>query len=143
MAIYSINTMKQVFWITNISNRNVSLTDLNLTIKAFSSVNLLDKKHYEYSLEQLQASVKSGSLAKKRDKLVVRQFAPTIIKKNTAFNPESMIPTRERSLYNIKEEHYEELAVSDEDFAKDNADTAQIDANKQILLKENHVPQKN
>lgn len=131
--------MKQVFWITNISNRNVSLTDLNLTIKAFSSVNLLDKKHYEYSPEQLQASATSGSLAKKRDKLVVRQFAPTIIKKNTAFNRESMIPTRERSLYNIKEEHYEELAVSDEDFAKDNADTAQIDANKQVLLKENHV----
>lgn len=141
MAIYSINIMKQVFWITNISNRNVSLTDLNLTIKAFTSVNLLDKKHYDYSLEQLQTSVSSGSLAKKRDKLVVRQLAPTIIKNDTSFSRESMIPTRERSLYNIKEEHYEELAVSDEDFAKDNADTAQIDANKQILLKDNHVTQ--
>lgn len=133
--------MKQVFWITNISNRNVSLTDLNLTVKAFSSVNLLDKKHYDYSPEQLHASASSGSLAKKRDKLVVRQLAPTIIKKSTAVNRESMIPTRERSLYNIKEEHYEELAVSDEDFAKDNADTAQIDDNKQILLKDNHVTQ--
>lgn len=135
--------MKQVFWITNISNRNVSLTDLNLTIKAFSSVNLLDKKHYDYSLEQLQASVSGGSLSKKRDKLFVRRLAPTIIKKTTAFNSESMIPTRERSLYNIKEEHYEELAVSDEDFAKDNADTAQIDDNKQILLKDSYVTQKN
>ncbi len=133
--------MKQVFWITNISNRNVSLTDLNLTVKAFSSVNLLDKKHYDYSPAQLHASASSGSLAKKRDKLVVRQLAPTIIKKSTAVNRESMIPTRERSLYNIKEEHYEELAVSDEDFAKDNADTAQIDDNKQILLKDNHVTQ--
>lgn len=134
--------MKQVFWITNISNRNVSLTDLNLTIKSFSSVNLLDNKHYNYSLEQLQISANSGSLAKKRDKLFIRQLAPTIIKKNTAFDRESMIPTRERSLYSIKEEHYEELAISDEDFAKENADTAQIDANKQVILKENHVTQK-
>jgi hypothetical protein len=127
--------MKQVFWITNISNRNVSLTDLNLTVKAFSSVNLLDNKHYEYSLEQLQKSANNGSLSKKRDKVVVRQLAPQIIKKNTSFDHESAIPTRERSLYSIKEEHYEELAVSDEDFAKDNADTAQIDANKQVILK--------
>jgi len=134
--------MKQVFWITNISNRNVSLTDLALTIKAFSSINLLNNKHYSYSLEQLQKSVTSGSLSKKRDKLVVRQLAPTIIKKNIAFDRESMIPTRERSLYSIKEEHYEELAVSDEDFAKENADTAQIDANKQVILKDNHVTQK-
>ena len=142
MAIYSINIMKQDFWITNISNRNVSLTDLNLTVKAFASVNLLDKKHYEYSLEQLQKSANNGSLSKKRDKVVVRQLAPQIIKKNTSFDRESTIPTRERSLYSIKEEHYEELAVSDEDFAKDNADTAQIDANKQVILKDHHVTQK-
>jgi hypothetical protein len=135
--------MKQVFWITNISNRNVSLTDLALTIKALSSVNLLDNKHYNYSLEQLQKSASSGSLSKKRDKLVVRQLAPTIIKKNIIFDRESMIPTRERSLYSIKEEHYEELAVSDEDFAKENADTAQIDASKQVIVKDNHVTQKN
>jgi hypothetical protein len=127
--------MTQVFWITNISNRNVSLADLNLTIKAFASVNLLDKKHYNYSLEQLQASVNNGSLAKKKDKLVVRQVAPIITKKNTAFDRESIIPTRERSLYNIKEEYFEELDISDEDFAKENADTAQIDANKQIIIK--------
>lgn len=135
--------MKQAFWITNISNRNVSLTDLNLTVKAFTSANLLDKKHYDYSLEQLQASANNGSLAKKKDKLVIRQLAPTIIKKNTAFDRESMIPSRERSLYSIKEEHFEELVVSDEDFAKENADTAQMDANKQIILKDNHVAQKN
>lgn len=135
MAIYSINIMTQTFWITNISNRNVSLTDLNLTVKALSSVNLLDKKHYDYTLEQLQISASRGSLAKKKDKLFIRQLAPQIIQKNIFLNREAIIPNRERSLYNIKEEHYEELAVSDEDFAKENADTAEIDANKQIILK--------
>lgn len=125
--------MVQAFWITNISNRNVSLADLNLTVKAGTSINLLDKKHYNYSLEQLWASVNSGSLSKKKDKIFIRQLAPTIIKNKMIFNHEATIPTRERSLYNIKEEHYEELNVSDEDFAKDNADMAQIDANKQVI----------
>lgn len=127
--------MKQSFWITNISNRNVSLADLNLTIKAFSSVNLLDEKHYAYSLEQLQVSAEKGSLAKKKDKLVVRTFAPKSTQKNIGISREAMIPTRERSLFNIKEEHYEELNISDEDFAKENADTAQMDANKQVISK--------
>ncbi len=127
--------MKQTFWITNISNRNVSLADLNVTIKAFSSVNLLDSKHYSYSVDQLEASAKTGSLAKKKDKLVIRRFAPTITQRNVSLNRDAMIPSRERSLYNIKEEHYEELNISDEDFAKENADTAQIDANKQVISK--------
>jgi hypothetical protein len=127
--------VKHAFWITNISNRNVSLADLNLTIKAFSSVNLLDGKHYSYSLERLLASASSGSLAKKKDKLVVRQIAPELTRKNVVINRETAIPSRERSTYSIKEEKYEELNISDEDFAKENADTAQMDANKQIISK--------
>jgi hypothetical protein len=106
-----------------------------VTIKAFSSVNLLDSKHYSYSVDQLEASAKTGSLAKKKDKLVIRRFAPTITQRNVSLNRDAMIPSRERSLYNIKEEHYEELNISDEDFAKENADTAQIDANKQVISK--------
>jgi hypothetical protein len=127
--------VKHAFWITNISNRNVSLADLNLTIKALTSVNLLDGKHYDYSLEQLLASSKNGSLAKKKDKLVIRQVAPEITKKSIVIDRETMIPSRERSTYSIKEEHYEELNISDEEFAKDNADTAQSDADKQVISK--------
>jgi hypothetical protein len=128
-------SVKRAFWLTNISNRNVSLADLNLTIKAFSSVNLLDNRHYSYSLEELNNSVKAGSIAKKRDKIVVRQVAPKLIKNNIVLNHDTFIPSRERSTYSIKEEHYEELNISDEDFAKENADTAEIDANKQIISK--------
>ena len=95
----------------------------------------MDDKHYNYSIEQLQASANSGSLSKKRNKLVIRQFAPLKTQSNIALDREVSIPTRERSLYSIKEEHYEELVISDEDFAKENADTAQIDANKQIISK--------
>ncbi len=122
------------FWLTNISNRNISLTDLNLTIKAYSSINLLDKKHYQYTLEQLENSARSGSVFKKSGKVVVRKMAPKVIHPNMPFDMETYIPSRERSLYNIKEEKYEELTLSDEDFAKESADIAQID-NPSINIK--------
>jgi hypothetical protein len=115
------------FWLTNISNRNVSLTDLNLTVKAYSSVNLLDKKHYQYTLEQLENSVNKGSIFRKRNKLSVRKEAPKVTTFNIPLNSETYIDSRERSLYNVKEEHYEELMLSDEDFAKEYADIIQTD----------------
>jgi hypothetical protein len=116
------------FWLTNISNRNVSLADLNLTVKAYSTVNLLDKKHYQYTLEQLVKSAESGSLFKKRDKMVVRKIAPEILKANVPLSRETFIPSRERSLFVIKEENYEELNVSDEQFAQENADIVDLDS---------------
>ena len=123
------------FWVTNISPMNVSLADLNLTIKAYSSVNLLDVKHYDYTLEQLQKSFQSGSIFKKRDKIVVRKVAPEILKANVPLTRETFIPTRERSLLVIKEENFEELNVtqedqkkSDEEFANANADMVDADS---------------
>jgi len=117
------------FWVSNISNRNVSLADLNLTIRAFTAVNLLDKKHYSYTLEQLQKSAASGSIAAKSDKIVVRKNPPKINKANVPINKESSIPSRERSVFSIKEEYYEELDLTaadkrkqDEEFAVANAE---------------------
>lgn len=120
------------FWVTNISNRNVSLTDLNLTIKAFSSVNLLNTKHYPYTRAQLEKSAASGSLFKKRSMLAVRKVAPEVFDMNIPFLYETYIPTREKSVLTITEEKYEELNVSDEEFAKDNADTAELDQKLQL-----------
>jgi hypothetical protein len=115
------------FWVTNISPMNVSLADLNLTIKAYSSINLLDVKHYSYNLAQLEKSVNSGSIFKKRDKIIVRKVAPEVLRANIPFNRETFIPSRDRSIFSIKEEHYDELNVSDEDFAKDSADLLDLD----------------
>jgi hypothetical protein len=118
---------KKTFWLTNISDRNVSLADLNLTIKAFSSVNLLDKKHYSYTEEQLLDSVAKGSVFKKRNKIVVRNNPPKQTVMNLPYVQETYIPTRQRSLLNIKDEKYEELSVSDEAFANENAEIAEQD----------------
>lgn len=127
--------MKPAFWVSNISNRNVSLADLNLTIRAMTSVNLLDVRHYSYTLQQLLTSAQSGSLFNKKDKIVIRQVAPQYKKAVIAFNKEGIIPSRERSVLSIKEEIYEELNISDEDFAKANADLADLDTVKQIIVK--------
>ena len=123
------------FWVTNISKMNVSLSDLNLTVKAFSSVNLLDHRHYSYTLEQLEASKKNGSIARKKDKIKVRDIAPEVIKMNVPFLRETYIPSRERSAYEIKKETYEELSLSDEQFAEENAETADLDT-KPLIIKE-------
>jgi len=119
---------QETFWVTNISKMNVSLADLNLTIKAMSSVNLLDNKHYSFTKEQLLKSEKKGSLFNKRNKVFVRKIAPEDEKSKILFNRESAIPSRERSVYTIKEEQYEELHMSDTEFASENADLAEMDA---------------
>ena len=108
----------ETFWVTNFSNRNVSLADLALTIPAFSTVNLLDKKHYYYTLEQLQKSQSSGSLFNKRDKIKMRYTAPPVINKEIPILRDSFMPTKERSLFVIKEERYEELEISSEEYKK-------------------------
>lgn len=106
------------FWVTNMCNRNVSLADLNVTIPSYRSVNLLDKRHYSYNLQQLQKSQESGSLFTKRSIIAVRQVAPTVFKNDMPFLRESFIPTRERSVLEIKEQYYEELDMTDTDQKK-------------------------
>jgi hypothetical protein len=125
--------MSQEFWITNISNRNVSLADLNLTVNAYCSINLLDKKHYYYTAEQIEKSVNNGSIFRKRDKIIIRKFAPTFTKANLPYIKEAYIPSRGKSVLNIKEEKYEELNISDEQFAENSTDLDE---------KEQHAPSK-
>jgi len=134
---------KSEYWVTNICNRNVSLADLNLTIKAFTSVNLLDSKHYYYTLEQLEKSKKSGSIFKKRDKIKVREVAPEIIKMDMPYIRDAIIPSRQRSIYEISEQKYEELDflehqenqfAEDMRFAEENAELADLDT-KPLIIK--------
>jgi len=136
-----MKTKEQTFWVTNVSAMNVTLADLALNIKAFSTVNLLDKKHYKYTLEQLLKSKESGSLFKKRDKIVVRHIPPPDPEKNKVpIVYGAIIPDRMRSLFQIEEQEYDELKVSEEDqkkqdeiFAKENADLVEIDIQRSVV----------
>ncbi len=115
------------FWVSNISDKNCSLTDLGLTIPARKNVNLLDSRHYSLTREQLELSALSGSLYKKRDKLKVRQVSPPelLVKPgiHTTNMPLHMAKSGFRSAVVVKDEKYEELDfTSEEKFAQDIVD---------------------
>ena len=125
-----VRSPKPSFWITNTSPFNVTLSDLAVNIKARSTVNLMDDRHYNYTLEQLQKSTASGSIFKKRDKIAVRHLPPQIDKEKMIVNMEAVIPDRSRSVFSIKEETYEELQISDVEYANENADLADVNITK-------------
>jgi hypothetical protein len=123
------------FWLTNISERDVSLSDLNLTIRSFTSVNLLDKKHYKFTLNELQKSLETGSLYKKRDKIVKRKVPPeSVMNVKLIINNNSVIPSKARSALEIQNEYYEEEILdenlSDEKFAEDSANLEILETSK-------------
>lgn len=111
------------FWISNISKSNVCVADLALTIPARRSVNLLDKRHYSYTIEQLEISAKSGSLFKKSNKLKVRRVEPDppLVKPGTYVSKAPLFLSKLplRSTLVIEEPNYEELQVSEQSFAEE------------------------
>jgi hypothetical protein len=107
---------ERTFWVTNISDRNVTVSDLYISIPAGSSVNLLDQKHYSFTEGQLLSSQQSGSLFRKQHLLAVRKFPPQMVPLvQIKIDPNAVIPTRTISTYEIKQQYYEELDIKDED----------------------------
>lgn len=108
---------KPHFWITNISNMNVSLSDLNLTIPKRAHMNLLDGKHFNFTIDQLIISSNSGSLYKKRDKVIIRQVVPDLTIKQILKESDIPLESRTKSIIIAKEEKYQELEslISDEE----------------------------
>lgn len=107
------------FWVSNISDRNVTLRDLALSVKARSHVNLLDSRHYSYTLEQLQTSAESGSLYAKQRLLKVREVPPpepVKIGLNKSKLPLFMADNPLFSRLVIEEPQYEELEVDETEF---------------------------
>lgn len=127
---------KPGFWITNISKKDVSLADLRLTICSGARKNLLDSRHFSYTLEELEKSRESGSLHAKSDKIKVSYIQPQEVVKPGLYIakvfaggvPEvigkNVIPikprvTTTRSQLKIIEKEYEELSLSDEKYAEE------------------------
>jgi hypothetical protein len=122
---------KPSFWVINVSDMNVTLSDLAVNIRAHTIVNLLDDKHYSFNIDQLNRSKTSGSIFKKRDKIRCRKIPPPVQDKEAIpFMQDATIPSRERSTFRINEVDYEELKVGnaedqrklDEQLASDNAE---------------------
>ena len=111
------------FWVTNVSNMNVSLADLALSIPARKTVNLLDRRHYSFTKEQLEASETSGSLFKKQSKIKKRKVPPvTETRQMVEVDFNAVVPSRRRSVVQIEHIQYDELELSDDLFAEQTAD---------------------
>ncbi len=117
---------ERTFWITNVSERNVSLGDLAVSVPAMSSVNLLDKRHYGLTEEQVKKSAANGSIFKKSDKIVVRMVPPVVSGQRPMPFCQDAIPSRGTSIYEMKQEHYEELQISDDDALDIDPDKIQV-----------------
>ena len=114
-------------WITNATNRKIVLGDLRFTLKPFQTIDILDDRHSNYTLEEIENSINKGSIGARLNKSIyVRKEAP--IKKNNKKIEISKVsyPFKKRTIVEFDEPNYEELQIntSDEEFANDNADVA-------------------
>ncbi len=135
------NNNVEEFWITNITNTNVNLTDLGFTVKPWMTINILDSRHYYFTKEQILKSVESGSLYKRRDKIVVRKTPPILNKPHlVTVDENSITPNKSKSSIVVVEKNYEdlnfpELSIKDDDFAERNAEVALLDHEPSIKIK--------
>lgn len=121
-------------WITNISRkRDISIGDLRLTIRIGQSINLLDKKHFKYTEEQIRTSIEKGSLFLRRDVIKVREVAPVVFNMKLEVQQSDRSNLRHMRKYiPVDKPVYEELDFDDYNddiskYAEENADLDTID----------------
>lgn len=107
------------FWIRNTSDRNVTLSDLQLIVPAGRDWNLLDSKHFSYTEDQLLRSQKEGSIFKKSNIIKVINKPPKITVTPGIYRSTEARLTKPRSIIKIEEKRYEELELSDEAHAQE------------------------
>lgn len=115
-------------WLTNVSKTyDVSLGDLRLTIRKGKSINILDSRHYHYTLEEIEKSLREGSLYKKREVIKIRKVEPEKTRKALMISGKPVVQKPLRSVVQIEEKFYEDLDILNEDlteeqFVEENAD---------------------
>ena len=113
------NEEPKEFWITNTSKMDVMIGDLGFCIKSYKSANLLDKKHFHFTWDQIFKSATTGSIFNKRKKIAIRQFAPRKDGKKIALDVKAVLEARSKSIFEIKQEKFAELDLTDEEFAEE------------------------
>lgn len=112
---------KPAFFVINVSDRNVCLSDLALTIPAGRCYDLLND-NFSFTIEQLKASLKDGSLHKKRDKIKIGKGRPQVAAPEQRELSEYPIITRSRSAVKVEEPVFDDLIISDDDYASEMAE---------------------
>ena len=110
---------KTEFWICNISDRNVSLRDLGISVPARKGVNLLSN-HYQFSYDQVKKSMISGSIFAKKNIIKVSKGPPQESEEpDRTICKYPMIARRKMSATKVEEPTFDEFNFSDEQFADD------------------------
>ena len=142
---------EEELWLINTSvDRDVSVGDLRITVRRGARVNLLSK-NYHFTREQIEASMKTGSIHKKRHILAVREFLP----KKSTFNfiKEVAKPRVLKPLRNPQQStaapYFEELDVEDEfmgmteeQYAAEQADLESMDRQPSLAVDKKFSPSK-
>lgn len=103
------------FFITNITNRNITIGDLQMSFKAYTTVNLLDFKHYHFTEQQIIDSFQSGSLYKKRKMFKIVNNLPKK-DENKIVNTKVIRFTPPRSIIKVEDKNFKELNYNDQDY---------------------------
>ena len=115
----SIVVNRKEFYVINVSNRNVMLSDLYICISKHASVNLLSK-HYHFTLEELIKSATNGSLYKKRNKIWLRNGELRKELDRVNLGRDNLLKSRSKSSFVFKPVIYEELLdVSDDEYIEE------------------------
>ena len=115
-------------WLTNISKTIICLDDIGYTLQPRQTLDVLDDRHSNLTLEIVEASINKGSIGASLNKTIfMRKSAPT----KDAFKGKIEIskvsfPYKQRMIVEVEEPNYEELyiGISDEEYANDNAEIA-------------------
>jgi len=120
---------KHEYWVTNIASKtDVMLADLRLTVRARESRNLLDSRHYSYTIEQLKESAENGSIKAKSKFIKVRDLPPRYAVPTGIFvSKHGRLVPQVRNKVEITDIKYEELdgmgdKQIEEKFAAEDAD---------------------
>lgn len=138
-------------WLINTSvDRDVSVGDLRITVRRGARVNLLSK-HYQFTKEQIDASMQTGSIFKKRHVLAVREMLPkrgslNLIKE--VAKPRMLKPLRNPQ-QSTAAPYFRELDVeddfmgmSDEQYAAEQADLESLDRQPALPVDKKFGPSK-
>src|SRR5271157_4982589 len=108
---------EEEFWITNITDSYVSLGELNYYLAPRKSVNLLNKKHFNYTKEELEKSATSGTLKKRENKIKIRKVSPPppLVLPGNYLSQQPLLIAKLRSRVVLEDPHYEELIESEEE----------------------------
>ncbi len=116
------------FWVKNLTNRKVVISDLCWAIQPYSTVNLLDPRHSRLTVARIEKSLKEGSLLRREKAGILKiiesapKAMPVIKSEETITTTTNKVinvnkvsfPFKNKSLVQLEEKKFEELQQLEE-----------------------------